>query len=607
MNIFRLFTFIIIFMVHSPAKGKSWKEIIQKRILNESNQILCEGDIYKSKNGTSPLMKRVIEAVKKVKDKATVKEKFLFTKGHVDHQVYRSGDEIFFKMAKMIEKAEKEVLLQTYIFDMNSKSSKIVYDGIVKLEAKRKKMKAKKPIVVRFIYDVEGTKLITWGDFAGIKQSFMANNHYTIKFPKKLDPRYVRFEVKGYKHINLLPGGHSKTIVVDRHMAMVTGANFIDYHHVSEEKTPMGSELMVDHGFVVSGEPALGLANEFYTLWHKNKGKIQGRAVELGGNVKADEMYPWDERPYPKKEINSVIEFLKGNKVTGPILVGNVGKDSDGRRRKKESTINPQNAAFRAIMKNAKSHINIASPSLNSLEFMELIVKALERGVDVNFLLSKNYQDFNKLYQEGGTNYDAVKWINKRWKKLKKRRVRTPINTLLDLWEGLLKNPKGKKIGNFTVTWFVTRGGNLSGRDVSKRYRFTTRFREKFWNHNHTKYLSADNQVSLVGSANIDEQSWYNSREANIVIDNYKVSKSWCEKAFKTDFLKGLKWGRQLWEGEPCWVNSQCASQNCNKRLSKGTNFRCIYQKGKGLSGGYCDKAEQCRSKKCNLKLNECS
>ena len=70
MNIFRVFTCIIIFMIHSPAKGKSWKEIIQKRIFNESNQILCEGDIYKSKNGTSPLMKRVIEAVKKVKDKA---------------------------------------------------------------------------------------------------------------------------------------------------------------------------------------------------------------------------------------------------------------------------------------------------------------------------------------------------------------------------------------------------------------------------------------------------------------------------------------------------------------------------------------------------------
>ena len=184
MSIFRWI--IIIFMIHSPAKAKSWKEIIQKRIFNESNQMLCEGDIYKSKRGTSPLMKKVIEAVKKVKDKATVKEKFLFTKGHVDHQVYRSGDEIFFKMAKMIEKAEKEVLLQTYIFDMNSKSSKIVYDGIVKLEAKRKKMKAKTPIVIRFIYDVDGTKLITWGDFAGIKESFMANNHYTIKFPKKL-------------------------------------------------------------------------------------------------------------------------------------------------------------------------------------------------------------------------------------------------------------------------------------------------------------------------------------------------------------------------------------------------------------------------------------
>ena len=108
-------------------------------MVKEKNQPLCEGDIYKVQKGTSPLMKKVISEVNKVKDKATVDEKFLFTKGYADQGVYRGGDEIFGKMAKMIEKAKKEVLIQTFIFDINSPSADMVFDAIVKLERKRKK------------------------------------------------------------------------------------------------------------------------------------------------------------------------------------------------------------------------------------------------------------------------------------------------------------------------------------------------------------------------------------------------------------------------------------------------------------------------------------
>ena len=57
------------------------------------------------------------------------------------------------------------------------------------------------------------------------------------------------------------------------------GANFIGYHHTREEDTPMGTDLMVDHGFIVHGEPALGLADDFYNLWFKNKGKKSYEAL----------------------------------------------------------------------------------------------------------------------------------------------------------------------------------------------------------------------------------------------------------------------------------------------------------------------------------------
>ena len=149
--------------------------------------------------------------------------------------------------------------------------------------------------------------------------------------------------------------------------------------------------------------------------------------------------------------------------------------------------MNPQNAAFIAVMKNAKSHVNIVSPSLNSFEFMELIVETLERGVDVNFLLSKNYQDYNKLYQQGGTNKDAVNWIRKKWLKLVSKKTKTSVNLITDIQKGMIKQEAGKpkkakekRIGDFNLTWFVTRGGNISGKEKGKRYKYSTRFREKF-------------------------------------------------------------------------------------------------------------------------------
>ena len=75
---------------------------------------------------------------------------------------------------------------------------------------------------------------------------------------------------------------------------------------------------------------------------------------------------------------------------------------------------------------------------------MELILETLERGVDVNFLLSQNYQDYNKLYQQVGTNSDAVKWIKKRWKKLSAKKTRSAVEAIVELQKDMVK-PAGQE------------------------------------------------------------------------------------------------------------------------------------------------------------------
>jgi phosphatidylserine/phosphatidylglycerophosphate/cardiolipin synthase-like enzyme len=56
----------------------------------------------------------------------------------------------------------------------------------------------------------------------------------------------------------------------------------------------------------------------------------------------------------------------------------------------------------------------------------------------------------------------------------------------------------------------------------------------------HTKYATIDGQVSIVGTANMETQSWNNAREVNIVVDDAATTKKWDEQLFEADWNKGI-------------------------------------------------------------------
>lgn len=62
----------------------------------------------------------------------------------------------------------------------------------------------------------------------------------------------------------------------------------------------------------------------------------------------------------------------------------------------------------------------------------------------------------------------------------------------------------------------------------------------------HTKYLSADNQITFVGSVNLDSQSFYYSKELVVAVDDHEITKNWCRKVFKPDFFKGEALSRKF-------------------------------------------------------------
>jgi phosphatidylserine/phosphatidylglycerophosphate/cardiolipin synthase-like enzyme len=57
----------------------------------------------------------------------------------------------------------------------------------------------------------------------------------------------------------------------------------------------------------------------------------------------------------------------------------------------------------------------------------------------------------------------------------------------------------------------------------------------------HAKYSSIDDEVVVVGTANMDTQSWNNSREVNVVVDDAAVTQAWDAQLFDADFGRGIR------------------------------------------------------------------
>ncbi len=617
-----LMTMLFLCFFIGSVEAKSFKSLVKQKLFSSQGRSLCNGDYYQSGNQVSDLMKAVSEDVKKVPNELwTLSPKMRWSKGYVATQTFRGGDEIFGQMANLIRNAEHEVLIQTFIFDIFSKGAKMLFKAISDLEEKRKKMGAKKPVVVRFIFDIIGAskglnffELMIGGRGGGRKSGSLSDGelkgrelgNYQLDFPRKIDPKYVRLEFKGHRHGEMLAVSHSKTAIIDRKVSMVTGANIVGYHHGKEVGTEKKEELMVDHGILIYGPIALSMADEFYNLWHKNAGKSAGISSQYSGNVDSDKMFPYDKKAFVNLSGFPKVYGVDTNRWIKSPFMGVVGKKTGdmhrvaGRltswvnklkwraKRLKMQGQNPQNSAFLAVFKHAKSHININTPSFNSWGFLHGILDALSRGVDVNIVLSKNYQDYNGPIQEAGKNSKAVKSLMKERKRI-------------------VKDFGGdeSKVGDLTIKWFVTRGGQISGHRKGERVEKRIVINEKFWNHNHTKFLVADNQVVIVGSANLDEQSWYNSREVNVIFDSHRAATKLCQKIFKNDFDRAMSFGAKKWPGEKCWTNKQCDTGKCMNKI--GRSWRCIFKDGTGLQGAYCEKNKQCKSKSCDVKQGQCS
>ncbi len=320
-----------------------------------------------------------------------------------------------------------------------------------------------------------------------------------------LDPSLVEVHVGAWER---MAGGalHSKLLVVDGYRAMVTGAN--------PQEDQMLSRNWHDSAYVVSGDAGRGLQAAFDDTWSNVS---EARSCQLEGfDPAASSGFSCDLKSpkmihHPEVLAPAIDEDAALAGACTPVTLTT-------RREVGTATIDPrdvttpQDRAFIGLLSAAATTVKIETPNLNAPMAKDAIIAALGRGVEVRIILPLGFNSDSErktisipgktLWSAGGSNEDTIR-------ELYARIARTERCPLLD------------------IRFYSRDGARPSFRQ------------EKGW-ATHTKYMSIDGLLAMVGSANQDVASWALARESNILVDNAETTKSWDERLFDRDWAMSI-------------------------------------------------------------------
>jgi phosphatidylserine/phosphatidylglycerophosphate/cardiolipin synthase-like enzyme len=400
----------------------------------------------------SPLFASIAARVRRVEGSGLVPARLLVTHRNtasLEPLIY--GHAMFDAAADMIELAEREVELQTWRWDVGSDPSVRIVLGLKRLEARRRERGAASPVVVRLLLNrvtPQGSHTVTTG----------------------------------------LGANHAKTIVVDRNFALVTGANVTNDYGKSPD--------MWDAAFRIRGEVAQSIHADFAAMW--SRGRLWRCGTEL--EQTQTEINPvsgacWDKPAaapmIASTQASECLPMLTATRIANGALLPNATEE------------NPQAQMFLGAASAAEREIHLQTPNLNEPAMKKAIVDAVGRGIRVQVILSKKFEETGEsLPGRGGGNEKIV----------------------AELYASLADVPSA--CDALQVRWY-SQDGSVAVEGTRPPA-------------SHVKYLSVDGQVVVIGSANQDVQSWRNSHELNVMTDSKRVTEAWDKNLFSKAWNRSI-------------------------------------------------------------------
>ncbi|KIK70742.1 hypothetical protein GYMLUDRAFT_32791 [Collybiopsis luxurians FD-317 M1] len=162
----------------------------------------------------------------------------------------------------------------------------------------------------------------------------------------------------------------------------------------------------------------------------------------------------------------------------------------------------PQNVAFLEAIRGAKETVFIQTPNLNAEPLLPELVKAVRRGVKVEYWVCLGYNDAGELlpYQNGINEMIAYRLYNDA--------------SLLGEGAEPLSDEEKERLAIYV---YVAKDQNLP---------IHNKFKKRSC---HVKLLIADSHLAIQGNGNQDTQTWFHSQEVNVMLDSEDVCQRWME------------------------------------------------------------------------------
>ena len=432
-----------------------------------------------------------------------IDESRLTTRRNAFGPTLMDAEAIFTAAGRLIEAADREVDIMTFAVEPDSEP----YLELVRAFGRRV---ASRPIVAapyRLRIYTDHISTLFSGGLARRKAQSILKPWIDLFRAHRIDPQLVQIEV--YVHAHGTPvyhhgarySVHDKMLIADGAYLHIGGANpqaKNDFRHPER-----------DTAIVVKGEVASAALDAFDALWkHANF----ACTVEADGRDYrsrcTDRQSPSEVEHADAVKHPSLDEF--GVPATACLPITLISKGKRGYFNVAGYS-NPWAKGVLAAVSTAERSIDLTSPNFNTPPLQGALVDAMaKRDVRVRLLLP---YERNEIQVNGiggfGSNSETIR----------------VLRACAVVARGASEAEYRRVTANFSGGWWVAENQ-------------ASRFTGDGPGCDHIKFASIDEQALIVGSANLDDQSFYHSSETSILIDNPVVTRAVSRFVFEPEWAR---------------------------------------------------------------------
>jgi phosphatidylserine/phosphatidylglycerophosphate/cardiolipin synthase-like enzyme len=454
----------------------------------------------------SPIARKVDEVVRATLRKGEEPSRLssearLTTRRNAFGPALMDSEAIFKAAGRLIELADVEVDLISFAMDPDAEPYRELVRAFWRRVASGRPFA--EPFRIRIYTDHQSPFFL--GGLARTKARALLQPWLDVYRAHNLDPATLKIEVYVHAHGVWVynRGGrysvHDKMLIVDGSYLHISGAN--------PQKKNNYARPERDTAFVMKGDVAASAMDAFDSLWSRSDFActIENAAGRYRTRC-ADRQTPFVVEhsasiATPRFEAIGLSEH-----ACLPMTVLSKGKRGLGNY---DGYENPWAKGVLAAVSAAERHVALSSPNMNTRPLQAALTEAaLTRDVAVRLLLPHGRNAYQVNFLGGfGSNVHSLKVL-----RACGLRARSSSEEDFQRFRR-----------NMQAAWWVAEGA---------RRPFTGDGPGCF----HSKFASFDDQVVMVGSGNLDDQSFYHSTETSVVIDSAVVTRAVARSVFEPEW-----------------------------------------------------------------------